>query len=191
MEYIKIYNDSEAKYITKDGQEIKDTDLFTDNKIFAKKQGSYWGFVDKDGKIVVDFKYDNFGYIASSNKDAINLLLIPNYNMMVVCQNKKYALVNSDGKIIIQPILDDVYMTINSGKKYYYMNFNDKKINIEEFLDQQGPNSNKNNDENSTTTNTATENSVTENSTTTTGTTTDTNSVSNVTTSEASGTDGN
>ena len=34
-EYIKIYNDSEAKYITKDGQEIKDTDLFTDNKIFA------------------------------------------------------------------------------------------------------------------------------------------------------------
>ena len=162
-----------------------------DNGMIPARKDKYWGAFDKNGKVILNFEYDSFGYIASSNKDAINLLLIPNYNMMVVCQNKKYALVNSAGKIIIQPILDDVYMTINSGKKYYYMNFNDKKINIEEFLDQQGPNSNKNNDENSTTTNTATENSVTENSTTTTGTTTDTNSVSDVTTSETSGTDGN
>ena len=162
-----------------------------DNGMIPARKDKYWGAFDKNGKVILNFEYDSFGYIASSNKDAINLLLIPNYNMMVICQNKKYALVNSSGKTIIQPILDDVYMTINSGKKYYYMNFNDKKINIEEFLDQQGPNSNKNNDENSTTTNTATENSVTENSTTTTGTTTDTNSVSNVTTSETSGTDGN
>ena len=162
-----------------------------DNGMIPARKDKYWGAFDKHGKVILNFEYDSFGYIASSNKDAINLLLIPNYNMMVVCQNKKYALVNSAGKIIIQPILDDVYMTINSGKKYYYMNFNDKKINIEEFLDQQGPNSNKNNDENSTTTNTATENSITENSTTTTGTTTDTNSVSDVTTSETSGTDGN
>ena len=162
-----------------------------DNGMIPARKDKYWGAFDKNGKVILNFEYDSFGYIASSNKDAINLLLIPNYNMMVICQNKKYALVNSSGKTIIQPILDDVYMTINSGKKYYYMNFNDKKINIEEFLDQQGPNSNKNNDENSTTTNTATENSVTENSTTTTGTTTDTNSVSDVTTSETSGTDGN
>ena len=162
-----------------------------DNGMIPARKDKYWGAFDKNGKVILNFEYDSFGYIASSNKDAINLLLIPNYNMMVVCQNKKYALVNSSGKTIIQPILDDVYMTINSGKKYYYMNFNDKKINIEEFLDQQGPNSNKNNDENSTTTNTATENSVTENSTTTTGTATDTNSVSDVTTSETSGTDGN
>ena len=162
-----------------------------DNGMIPARKDKYWGAFDKNGKVILNFEYDSFGYIASSHKDAINLLLIPNYNMMVVCQNKKYALVNSSGKTIIQPILDDVYMTINSGKKYYYMNFNDKKINIEEFLDQQGPNSNKNNDENSTTTNTATENSVTENSTTTTGTTTDTNSVSDVTTSETSGTDGN
>ena len=169
---------------------IKNKYLLYNGMIPARKD-KYWGAFDKNGKVILNFEYDSFGYIASSNKDAINLLLIPNYNMMVVCQNKKYALVNSSGKTIIQPILDDVYMTINSGKKYYYMNFNDKKINIEEFLDQQGPNSNKNNDENSTTTNTATENSVTENSTTTTGTTTDTNSVSDVTTSETSGTDGN
>lgn len=164
-----------------------------DNGMIPARKDKYWGAFDKNGKVVLDFEYDSFGYIASSNKDAINLLLIPNYNMMVVCQNKKYALVNSDGKIIIQPILDDVYMTINSGKKYYYMNFNDKKINIEEFLDQQGPNSNKNNNEDTTTENTTDSNLSTENNVNTTvetGTTTGTNTQNDVT-SETSGTDGN
>lgn len=167
-----------------------------DNGMIPARKDKYWGAFDKNGKVVLDFEYDSFGYIASSNKDAINLLIIPNYNMMVVCKNKKYALVNSSGATIIQPILDDVYMTINSGKKYYYMNFNDKKINIEEFLDQQGPNSNKNNNENAE--NTATENTTSENSITngntnvsgTSGMTTDANPQSDGTT-EISGTDGN
>lgn len=159
-----------------------------DNGMIPARKDKYWGAFDKNGKVILNFEYDSFGYIASSNKDAINLLLIPNYNMMVVCQNKKYALVNSSGKTIIQPILDDVYMTVNSGKKYYYMNFNDKKINIEEFLDQQGPNSNKNNEEDTTSEDTTTGNNST--TTGTSGTITGTSSQSDVT-SETSGTDGN
>ena len=90
MEYIKIYNDSEAKYITKDGQEIKDTDLFTDNKIFAKKQGSYWGFVDKDGKTVVDFKYDK---VTEVNK----------YGFAGIEKSGKWGVINKEGKIILEP----------------------------------------------------------------------------------------
>lgn len=89
-EYIKIYNDSEAKYITKDGQEIKDTDLFTDNKIFAKKQGSYWGFVDKDGKTVVDFKYDK---VTEVNK----------YGFAGIKKSGKWGVINKEGKIILEP----------------------------------------------------------------------------------------
>ena len=159
-----------------------------DNGMIPARKDKYWGAFDKNGKVILDFEYDSFGYIASSNKDAINLLLIPNYNIMVVCQNKKYALINSSGNTIIQPILDDVYMTVNSGKKYYYMNFNDKKINIEEFLDQQGPNSNKNNEEDTTSEDTTTGNNST--TTGTSGTITGTSSQSDVT-SETSGTDGN
>lgn len=89
-EYIKIYNDSEAKYITKDGQEIKDTDLFTDNKIFAKKQGNYWGFVDKDGKTVVDFKYDK---VTEVNK----------YGFAGIEKSGKWGVINKEGKIILEP----------------------------------------------------------------------------------------
>ena len=113
-----------------------------DNGMIPAKKDKYWGAFDKNGKTVLNFEYDSFGYIATSNKEAINLLIIPDYNLMVVCQNKKYALVNSTGDMVIRPVLDDAYMTISSGKKYYYMNANDRKINIEEFLDEQSPNMN-------------------------------------------------
>lgn len=117
--------------------DIKNKYLLNNGMILAKKNDK-WGAFDKYGKEILPFEYDSFGYIASSNKDAINLLLIPDYNMLVACQNKKYALINSSGNVILRPVLDDVYMTINSGKKYYYMNVNNQTINIEEFLDSQG-----------------------------------------------------
>ena len=146
-----------------------------DNGVIPARKDKLWGAFDKNGKQILNFEYDSLGYIATSNKDAINLLLIPDYNIMVVSQNKKYALVNSAGKIVIQPVLDDAYMTINSGKKYYYMSYNDRKIDITQFLDEQGPS---NNNDNSTTENKTEEtevngtdeNSVTSESTTIDGT---------------------
>lgn len=110
-----------------------------DNGMIPAKKGELWGAFDKNGKTILNFEYESFGYIASSNKDAINLLMIPDYNIMVACKNKKYTLINSAGEEKCLPVLDDVYMTINSGKKYYYMNYNDNiGVNVEEFLDQIG-----------------------------------------------------
>lgn len=106
-----------------------------DNGMIPAKKGNKWGAFDKNGNEILAFEYDSFGYIATSNKDAINLLLIPNYNILVACQNKKYALINSSGGTVVQPIIDDVYMTISSGKKYYYMNVYNQTINIEEWID--------------------------------------------------------
>ena len=109
-----------------------------DNGMIPVRKDRYWGAFNKNGNQVLDFVYDSFGYIASSNKDAVNLLLIPDYNILVACQNKKYALINSAGEEQVGPILDDVYITINSGKKYYYMNVNDQTLNVEEYLDSVG-----------------------------------------------------
>ena len=127
------------------------------------KKGDVWGAFDKNGNTVIDFEYEGFGYVASSNKDAINLLIIPDYNMIIAQKNKKYALINSTGKIIIDPILDDIYMTISSGKKYYYMNANNQTFNVEEWLDswgvkpQNGRSSNTNNNNKTTEQNEETE----------------------------------
>lgn len=114
--------------------DIKNKYLLYNGMIPAKK-GNKWGAFDKNGNEILSFEYDSFGYIASSNRDAINLLLVPNYNILIACQNKKYALINSAGEMIVKPVIDDAYMTISSGKKYYYMNVNNQTINIEEWLD--------------------------------------------------------
>lgn len=143
---------------------IKNKYLLDNGMILARKD-KLWGAFDKNGKQVLNFEFDSFGYVATSNKDAINLLLIPDYNILVACQNKKYALINSAGEMIIRPVLDDAYMTINSGKKYYYMNANDRKINITEFLDEQGPSNNSNNSTNENKTNETTDQTQTGSST--------------------------
>lgn len=123
-----------------------------DNGMIPARKDKFWGAFDKNGKTVLEFQYDSLGYIASSNKDAINLLLIPDYNVIVACRDKKYTLINSVGKELCLAILDDVYMTINSGKKYYYMNYNDTTANVEEFLDQIGVKSTSKRNENNTNT---------------------------------------
>lgn len=106
------------------------------NKLIPVRKDKFWGLYDKNGKQLVDFEYDEFGYIASSNKDAMNLLIIPNYDVIVAKKNNKYTLINSNGELVIKaPVLDDVYMTISGGKKHYTMTYNDNVINVEEYLD--------------------------------------------------------
>lgn len=161
MEYDQIGMDisSYAK------NEIKSKYLLADNLIPVKKDG-LWGLFNKSGKQVVDFQYDSFGYIATSNKDAFNLLVIPDYNVIVTKKNNKYGIINSSGVEIIVPIADDIYMTINSDKKYYYLNIMDKKYDLVEYLDQRGVKTTNNETESTAsenTTNNETENTTSEN----------------------------
>ena len=133
-----------------------------DNGMIPAQKGNKWGAFDKNGNEMLAFDYDSFGYIASSNKDAINLLLIPNYNILVACKNKKYSLINSSGEVVVQPIIDDVYMTISSGKKYYYMNVYNQTINIEEWLDSVGVKQKNGQSTNNSNTNTVNKNTINE-----------------------------
>lgn len=116
---------------------IKNNYILADNLIPVRK-GKAWGLYNKNGNQVVDFKYDSFGYIASNNKDAINLLVIPDYNVLVACKDKKYTLLNSSGEELFAPVADDIYMTINGGQTYYYIMVNNKQMNAIEFLDSIG-----------------------------------------------------
>ena len=124
-----------------------------DNLIPVKK-GDYWGLYNKNGSKVVEFEYDSFGYIASNNKNATNLLVIPNYNVLVACKNNKYTLINSAGEKLFEPRADDIYMTISGGVTHYYIAVNDRTWDAEEFLDQIGvrpiTNTNSNNTNEST-----------------------------------------
>ena len=88
--------------------------------------------------MVVNIEYDSFGYIASDNKNAMNLLVVPDYNVIVACKNKKYALINKSGEPLFAPVVDDIYMTYEGGKYNYIMNYNDATMNVEDYLKQTG-----------------------------------------------------
>ncbi len=137
---IKIYieNDEIGVDLSRFSQNnIKNKYLLVDNLIPVRKD-KYWAFYDKSGNQLTEYKYDSLGYIASNNREALNLLVIPNYNVMVACKNKKYTLVNSSGEELFATIADDIYMTISGGETHYYIIANEQKINAVEWLDSNG-----------------------------------------------------
>ena len=126
---------------------IKNKYLLADNLIPVRKD-KLWGLYDKNGKQIVDFKYDSFGYIASTNKDALNLLVIPDHNVIVACKDKKYTLLNQAGKELFAPIADDIYMNISGGEKLYWIAVNNNRMDATKYLDQTGVSSNGNTESN-------------------------------------------
>lgn len=125
-----------------------DVSKFSENNIKSKyilidtfipvRKDKLWALFDKRGNQVTDFIYDSFGYIASNNKDAINLLEIPDYKVLVACKNQKYTLINTSGKQLFDIIADDIYMTISGGNKHYYIIANNNRFDAETLLDKSG-----------------------------------------------------
>ena len=138
---IRVYieNDEIGMDITPFAQNnIKNKYILAGNLIPARK-GELWGLYDLNGNQVVDYVYDSFGYIARSNKDALNLLVIPDYEVLVACKDEKYTLLNSVGQELFRgPVADDIYMTISGGQRHYYITANNQTMNAEEYLDNIG-----------------------------------------------------
>ena len=117
---------------------IKNKYILAGNLIPARRD-KLWGLYDKNGRLVVDFIYDSFGYVASSNKNVYNLLVIPDYNVIVACKDKKYTLLSSVGKeLFAAPVADDIYMTISDNVKHYYISANNGTMDATVYLDKIG-----------------------------------------------------
>jgi len=119
-DFIKISNKSDVKYFDLDGSELKNTQIYSDNKIFASKKDEKWGYVDKDGHVVVEYVYDSatevneFGYAA-------------------VKKNGKWGSIDAEGNIIVEPIyeifnesepsfINKYYKVIYGFGEFYYTN---------------------------------------------------------------------
>lgn len=68
--YIKVWTEEGYKYLDINGQEKSTKDILTNNNLFLSKQNGKYGFVDRDGKVIVDYLYDDareqndYGYVA-------------------------------------------------------------------------------------------------------------------------------
>ena len=92
-DYIKIYDESQTKYLDKTGNEIENTKLLKDNKIFAKSNNGKWGFLDSNGNKIVDYIYDK---VTDFNE----------YGFAAVKKNGKWGAIDSEGKVVVEPIYE-------------------------------------------------------------------------------------
>ena len=88
--YIKIYNADETKYFSKEGKELKNSEVYTNNTLFAKKENDKWGFVNTNGDFVVEAKYDK---VTEFNE----------YGFAAVKKDEKWGSINLEGKEVVEP----------------------------------------------------------------------------------------
>lgn len=108
------------------------------NKLIPVCQNEKWGFFDTDGKKITNLEYDKVGCITTNVQGTSrNLLLIPEYNLIVICKGK-YGCIDLNGETRLSPVSDDIYMQAMEGKnKYYAVKGNDTR-EITEYMESIG-----------------------------------------------------
>lgn len=91
--YIKIYNETETKYFDKNGKELKNTEVYPNNKLFVKVEDNQYGFVDINGNLVVDCIYDK-AYEFNE------------YGFAAVKKDGKWGVINEQGKEVVAPVYE-------------------------------------------------------------------------------------
>ena len=166
-----VKNQGQYGIIDFDGNKVLDTDYseigidnskFKENDIRSKyilanalipvKSGELWGFFDVKGRQITDFKYDKVGYVTSNNRanSGYSLLVVPEYNVIVVGQKDKYTVMFTDGKEAWPIACDSIYMSTYGGKTSYVFEYNSNTYSVTEQLDRMGYGKNKNKISNNT-----------------------------------------
>ncbi len=74
--YIKVYSNNEYKYYNFKLEEKNPSDLLTENTLFLSKKDGKYGYIDKSGRVVVDYIYEdgteqNLKGFAAVKKDGV------------------------------------------------------------------------------------------------------------------------
>ena len=88
--YIKVWTEEGYKYYNFKFEEQNVSDLLKDNTIFVSKKDGKYGFVDKNGKIIVDYIYD----------DATEQNI---FGFACIKKDGKWGCIDKNGKIIQEP----------------------------------------------------------------------------------------
>lgn len=91
--YLKLRVDDEYKYYNLKFEEKNEADIFPNRTLFISKKNGKYGYVDKEGKIVVDYIYDD----ATEQND---------YGYVAVKKDNRWGSIDSKGNVIQEPIYD-------------------------------------------------------------------------------------
>ncbi len=106
--YIKIRQGEDYKYYNLRFEEKYEKDIFSTHTLYLSKQDNKYGFVDKDGKVVVDYIYDD-----ATEQNA--------YGYAAVKKDGKWGSINQKGSIVQEPTYDlDEYLKIDFIGRWHY-----------------------------------------------------------------------
>lgn len=108
-EYILLFSENDFKYLDKDGNILKAQELFKENNLFAKNVNGKWGFVDKNGNLKVQNKYE---VVTDFNK----------YGFAGIKKDGKWGVIDQEGHIVKEPIYELKWNMPEFIGKYYRVN---------------------------------------------------------------------
>jgi len=87
---VRIYNENETRYFNCEGEELTNTKVYPNNKLFVKLENNKYRFVDANGKVVVDYNYDK-AYEFNE------------YGFATVKKDGKWGAIDENGQEVIEP----------------------------------------------------------------------------------------
>ena len=91
--YMRVRVNNEYKYYNFKFEEKKNTEVLTENNLFLDKKNDKYGYIDKDGNVVVDYIYDD-----GTEQNA--------YGYVAVKKDRKWGSLDKEGKTIVEPQYD-------------------------------------------------------------------------------------
>lgn len=88
--YIKVANKNEIKYFSENGKELTNKEVYTNNPILSYKEGEKWGYIDRNGNVKVQAIYER---VTELNE----------YGFAGINKDGKWGVINSEGKVIVEP----------------------------------------------------------------------------------------
>lgn len=111
--YIKMRDDNGYKYYNLKFEEKQESDIFPNRTLFLSKKDGKYGFTDKNGKVIVDYIYD----------DAIEQ---NDYGFAAINKDGKWGSINSKGTVVQEPMynLDDYLLIDFIGRWHFGLDVN-------------------------------------------------------------------
>ncbi len=99
--YLKLRINDEYKYYNFKFEEKQETDFFPNKTLFLSKKDGKYGFVNKDGEVVIDYIYDD----ATEQN---------NYGFAAIKKDGRWGSINNKGEIVQEPTYNlDEYLLID------------------------------------------------------------------------------
>lgn len=88
--YIQVLNETEVRYFSKEGKELKNTEVYPNHPIFVIEKDGKYGFADKEGNQIVDYQYDK-------------AYELNEYGFATVQKDGKWGCINQQGQEVVKP----------------------------------------------------------------------------------------